>query len=589
MPYTIGLFTTLSNAPSSLFEKTLSLVYEPVLSYLYNNPDSHLTLYESEWMIKYIQRERPEYRSLLQSLIKKGSIEILSGSYSQSILSLLHPKDRVGQIERMTSLIRHEYGVLPESAFIYPTIWQKEYISTLKSAGIERVVTGSGEEDEPFFMKELGKKELIFPSDPLSAKVVHDYSNGELGEEELTSFLLDEVKEDSDKVIFLSIDELVLGANRNHSEIRPGEIVTTLLKNVKSVPLSNRKVTRLGYLPAGWYGKDARNYKEGCFIPLLVENDSFRYLHNRMLSLIDAAQLKSDRFLKKDVLSSLSSISLGSLFILDPSATPLRKTTRKEAWELLLASERSFIEYSGTTAYKEYDLEDLSRSSCVMANKSYEAVISPRGAALTEFDILPFGVNLIDSYPSFGSEKEKLRKSFSDIIVVNNSVYNTEPMFFISEPLDKKRTEIEFLCEDDSLPFQLVKHYKMRSSTFTLDTTVTSEFPIKGEYKLSFYLDSEALLLSSPEQSLMMMTQGNIKSKTVKYYAKDKGGINIYLSSIREFSLKEEVEQKRVETALGNEEFGLFKKITLTFPLEVDKGESVTYRVILRAQGMKKE
>ena len=165
----LGLYTELYSTPPSLFDKTLSLVYEPVLSFMYNNPGHILSLYQSSAMMKHIQRERPEYRSLVSTLCKRGEINPLTGTWSQSILSLLPPKDRVTQIERMTSFIRHEYGVLPNTAFFYGQVWQPLYISLLKNAGIDNVVIstwkGGDKEaiDQPFLMNKLGKKVRIFP------------------------------------------------------------------------------------------------------------------------------------------------------------------------------------------------------------------------------------------------------------------------------------------------------------------------------------------------------------------------------------------------------------------------------------------
>ena len=42
----LGLYTELYSTPPSLFDKTLSLVYEPVLSFMYNNPGHILSLYQ---------------------------------------------------------------------------------------------------------------------------------------------------------------------------------------------------------------------------------------------------------------------------------------------------------------------------------------------------------------------------------------------------------------------------------------------------------------------------------------------------------------------------------------------------------------
>ena len=164
MKLALGLYTQLQTPPASLFDKTLALVSEPVLSYMYYNPGHFLSLYQSSNMMKHIQRERPEYRSLVATLCKRGEIDPLTGSWSQSILSLLPPKDRVSQIERLTSFIRHEYGVLPTTAFFYGQVWQPLFISHLKNAGIDNVVIStykggdSALYSDAFWMNELGRK-----------------------------------------------------------------------------------------------------------------------------------------------------------------------------------------------------------------------------------------------------------------------------------------------------------------------------------------------------------------------------------------------------------------------------------------------
>ena len=331
MKLALGLYTLLQTPPASLFDKTLALVYEPVLSYMYNNPGHFLSLYQSSNMMKHIQRERPEYRSLVATLCKRGEIDPLTGSWSQSVLSLLPPKDRVSQIEKLTSFIRHEYGVLPTTAFFYGQVWQPLFISLLKNAGIDNVVISTySSGDAPlyrdaFWMNELGRKEKIYPLDDCVARLVEAYSKGEIKYQELKERVLKSLSEgDYDRTVFLNMDQLVLGRDREGEGEKPGNLVIDILSSFPTTLISDIPVHTPGYLPQGWYGRDVLKYSFSTFNELLVYNDSYRYLYNRYITLAEGTQSRTNRLLKKDVTTALFNVATGPLFIHDVQLSPMR-------------------------------------------------------------------------------------------------------------------------------------------------------------------------------------------------------------------------------------------------------------------------
>lgn len=192
--------------------------------------------------------------------------------------------------------------------------------------------------------------------------------------------------------------------------------------------------------------------------------------------------------------------------------------------------------------------------------------------------------------PFNNSIKHSLNKSFTDVIKVEKTEYDTSSLFFTAEPIDKKRTEILFSLEDDSsLPFLITKRYKLRSNTFILDSTITNKNKkIKGRYELSLYLSAPDSVIVGPEQRMDIVTKGFVESKTVKYGSRlDDSYLTI--TSTKNFTLTEESNKEKHQTALGEEEFTLYKKITFSFPLEVEEDESVTYRLVLRASSSKKD
>ena len=131
----------------------------------------------------------------------------------------------------------------------------------------------------------------------------------------------------------------------------------------------------------------------------------------------------------------------------------------------------------------------------------------------------------------------------------------------------------------------------MRASTFILDILLTnvSSSPLKGTYSVVVYLSMPDVCILGSDQRMDMVTKGEVRAKTVKYSSRMEDETQMIFSSTSLFTLTEEIQRSTETTALGEEEFGLGKKIVFHFPLEVDGDESVTYRLVMRVQGPKKD
>ncbi len=593
MKVLLGIYTTLFSAPSSLFEKTLSLVYEPLFSYLFSKPGNKVFLYQSSQMIKHIRRERKDYTQLMRMLSKRGDLEPLSGSWSESVLSLLPPKDRGGQIEKLTSEVKHEYGVLPRSAFFYGELWQPHYVSLLNNAGIDNVFISTysanspcGVSGEPFVMNELGKRVTVYPFLDSVSEAVRDYADGKSDYATLRTRIITAIHEGGDNsVIFINMDQLVLGSAREGKGNKPGLLLCDILDRVQTVPLSSIPVGKADYLPLGWYGRDGESYSLTSVNSLFVKNENFRYLYNRFITIAENVQTRNNRFLKKDVTTALFNTSMGNLFVCDSELAPFRYNCHRVFWRAILDAENCFWRDTEGPSMKEYDYEEIGQSDYVMSNRNYLAVVSPKGAVCPEFDYLPQSVNLFDTRPFYSKDdySSPLMRSFGDTVTIQGEEYTTDNLLFSTEILDRKRTEIVFTSPSSSLPFHITKRYKLKTNTFTLDSTLSPVDGdiIDGKYSLSVYLSFQDGVLLTPEQRVEMFTTGKVEAKTVKYGSKEALS-SLTISSTEPFTLTEKCESVKMMTGLGMEEFVIWRKLTFTFPLEVPLDESVTYRLNIR-------
>lgn len=600
MKLTLGIYTEISkSSPVPVFERALGSVYTSLISFLYNNPGYKVSLYQSSSMMKHIREIKPEYKSIFNLLAKRGDLEMVTGSFSQAILSLMPPKDRANQIEKMTQQIRHDYGVLPSTAFFYGQIWAPLYASTLKACGIDNIVISAYKAtskerlaDENFVMNELGRRVTVYTiSDDISS-LVSSYAQNEIRYDELKSSIFDVIESTklNHLVAFINIDQLLEGAAREGREEGVGELIIEILKKYsdKLVHLEDVKVVKPGYLDSGWYGRDAWANGLQSFNDIFVRNENFRYIFNRYISLLEGAG-RANKDVKRDVSRHLFSISSGPLFIHDAQCTPLRYNERVQFWDSIIASENEFFEDGGATSNREYDLEEIGMNDYFSSNKLYTAVLSPMGGSVCEFDYRPRRVNIVDTRAPFDKSFSPvpLLKSFSDHFIFDKE-YSTSGCLFESEVLDKKRTEFLFTLKSDKLPVTVIKHYKLRSTTFIVDISIVNESGkhLEGKAESEVYLGKCSLELSNPEQRRAMLINKVVEAKTVRYTYPGTP-LQVLFSSTSEFSLREENKYQGQYSSLGYEEFSLYKKLVFSFPVSLEAGEAKEYRLVLKVNDLK--
>ncbi len=601
MRFALGMYTEMSpSTPVPAFKRALSLIYRPVLSYLYNNPGMKMSLYQSAAMIKHIDSSSsPEVNMLIASLSKRGDLDLITGSYSQAILSLNPTKDRSLQIEKMTTLIRRVYGVKSSSCFFYGQIWSPTYIHTLKSLGLSSVVisaykatTRESVERESFIMNELGKRVRInVPSDE-AASLVSRFAQGIIGFSELREGLHDIVSGESDSFIFLNIDQLLEGAARDGSDEKLAELFIGLLEGRSDsiVPMYALPVKRPGYLDSGWYGRDAWARGLMSFNDLFVRNENYRYLLNRYLSITDVlSSYKKDKTVKREAEGELFHISMGPLFIYDAECTPLRYQERKLFWKAIIEAERKIYDADPVSLPREYDFEESGTPSQIARNRTYSAVISPRGGALSELCYMPLALNVMDTRTPFDKDFPyvPLAKSFSDIVSYGGHTFDLSDSMFDLDVVSKTGCEYQAIRNEDG-EFSLVKHFRLRSQTLVFESIITAECEIDGTYSLPVYLSSSDLSLSSLDQRQALLLGSLDDVKTVRY-TDQLSGLQLSFSSTEGFSLREERFRQSQNTSLGVETFELYTRLLITFPLLLEKGETKVIRVVSRVSDNRKD
>ncbi len=566
---------------------------------MYNNPGTKLSFYQSAAMIKYLAAVSPEVNMLIASLAKRGDLELVTGTYSQAILSLNPPKDRSLQIERMTTLIRRYYGVRATSCFFYGQIWSPSFIHSLRNTGISSVVISSYKatsrdlvDSSSFVMNELGKKVDVKVISDRVSQLVSRYAQGEAALNDVLSSLENFISEDGDdEVFFLNIDQMLEGSARAGDDETLSGFLPSLLEKLGSgvVLLSSVKAEKPGYLDSGWYGRDA--YAQGLhsFNDIFVRNENFRYLLNRYTALSETVSgFKKDKSVRRLAESELFHISIGPLFIHDAECTPMRLQERRLFWKAITECERFIGEADPSALRSEYDFEEIGENDYIARNKLFTVVFSPRGGAVAELCYKPLAVNILDTRVPFDKSfpHVPINKSFSDRIMTERGEVRLDRELFDSEVLSRNRGEYQFAYSSGS--FSVMKHFKLRQQTLVMETTILPCMDMDGEYVIDVFTSLSDMVLGSFDQRKQMMVGSLDDVRTVKY-TESQSGLNLSFSSTESFSVSEERIRQTQNTSIGIESFELYTRLSFSFPLSQRANDAKTYRFILRLSDSRKD
>jgi hypothetical protein len=156
---------------SAVLARVYRTVVKPFITALNKYPKIPAVLHYSGVLLYWIERNKPEVFSLLQDLIARKQVELLSGGFYESAMPLLPSGDRLGQIEMLTTYLRKAFGKRPAGALIPPQAWEQSLVSVLHTCGMAYTFlneeqfarAGQQERGQPCISEDRGRVITIFP------------------------------------------------------------------------------------------------------------------------------------------------------------------------------------------------------------------------------------------------------------------------------------------------------------------------------------------------------------------------------------------------------------------------------------------
>ncbi|MFX0135946.1 MAG: alpha-amylase/4-alpha-glucanotransferase domain-containing protein [Candidatus Hodarchaeota archaeon] len=156
-----------------VFEDVYKKSYEPLIDNIFQFPDIKVTLHFSGNLLEWLLKNKSEFIEKLKKMATRNQIEIIGGGYYEPIFAIIPYRDKIAQIKKLSDLIKSEFGLEVEGAWLSERVWEPDYPSFLNDAGLKYVIvddnhfrsTGITEEGTlySYITEDEGKTLRIFP------------------------------------------------------------------------------------------------------------------------------------------------------------------------------------------------------------------------------------------------------------------------------------------------------------------------------------------------------------------------------------------------------------------------------------------
>ncbi len=123
-----------------VFEQAYQDSYRLFLDLFEQYPQLRIALHTSGPLAEWLDANHPDYLDRLAGHVAAGRIEIIGGAFYEPILSMIPPRDRVGQIRSYTEWLKNRLGADVRGLWMPERVWEPDMTSDLSLAGIEYTI-----------------------------------------------------------------------------------------------------------------------------------------------------------------------------------------------------------------------------------------------------------------------------------------------------------------------------------------------------------------------------------------------------------------------------------------------------------------
>jgi len=194
-----------------VFERAYRDAYLPMIEALESHPGVRLSLHYSGCLLDWLRDNQPDFLKRIASLVRRGQVEIMTSGYYEPILPMIPDSDKLGQINKLSSAIRDEFGFSPTGLWLAERVWEPQLPKILSRAGVEWTVVDDnhfkmvGFKDEDLYGYYVTEDEGYTLKVFASSKLLR-YSIPWRKVEEVIEYLRSEATEDGSRILVMGDD-----------------------------------------------------------------------------------------------------------------------------------------------------------------------------------------------------------------------------------------------------------------------------------------------------------------------------------------------------------------------------------------------
>lgn len=141
-----------------VYEDCYKKAYGPLIANLYQFPEIKVTLHFSGNLLQWFIDNKPGFIKKVKEMAKRGQIEIIGGGYYEPIYAVIPERDRIAQMEKLSDLIKNEFGLEVNGAWLSERVWEPNYPSFLTKVGLKYVIV----DDNHFRSTGISEKDTLY-------------------------------------------------------------------------------------------------------------------------------------------------------------------------------------------------------------------------------------------------------------------------------------------------------------------------------------------------------------------------------------------------------------------------------------------
>lgn len=123
-----------------VFEDSYQKSYAPFLELIEKYPEIPFALHTSGCLMEWLVERKPDYIERLRKLVGRGQVEIVGGGFYEPILTMIPPRDRVGQIRTYKTYLEELFNTKVRGMWVPERVWEQNLVSDIAAAGVEYTV-----------------------------------------------------------------------------------------------------------------------------------------------------------------------------------------------------------------------------------------------------------------------------------------------------------------------------------------------------------------------------------------------------------------------------------------------------------------